>query len=69
VNEQVAQLVLGGSPQAFGTYGSSGSAAQFKIDEYFFGPGMVTVAPVPEPASLSVIVLAGAAAMRRRRRA
>jgi autotransporter-associated beta strand protein len=48
VNEVVAGLVLGGVAQPPGTYGSTASSATFKNDEYFQGPGIITVAePAP----------------------
>ena len=56
VNEFVSALLLGGVPQAFGTYGSTASGATFQNDEYFSGPGVVTV--VPEPGA-AVMLLGG----------
>ncbi|MEO6035887.1 MAG: autotransporter-associated beta strand repeat-containing protein, partial [Verrucomicrobiota bacterium] len=53
INEVVGGLTLGGILQGVGTYGSSGSSALFKLDDYFAGTGTITV--VPEP---SVVVLA-----------
>jgi autotransporter-associated beta strand protein len=51
VNENVAGLVLGGVAQALGTYGSTASSATVKNDEYFSGPGIITVAvPTVRPA-------------------
>lgn len=44
INEVVAGLVLGTTPQANGTYGSTASSATFKFDEYFAGTGIITVA-------------------------
>jgi autotransporter-associated beta strand protein len=59
VNETVGGLVLGGVAQALpGTYGSSASGATFVNDDYFSGNGVITLAAVPEPASLSVVALA-----------
>jgi fibronectin-binding autotransporter adhesin len=44
VNEKVAALSLGGTPQSFGlTYGSLSSSAAIKSDVYFAGTGIVTV--------------------------
>ncbi len=53
VNEAVGRLILGFDldAEAAGTYGSSMSQATNKNDEFFSGPGMITV--VPEPASPS----------------
>ena len=51
-----ATWILGTISQIPGTYGSSASSAQFKNDEYFSGPGTVTV--VPEPTS-AVLLLTG----------
>lgn len=51
VNEVVAGLVLGGVAQGLGTYGSTASSAAVKNDEYFSGPGIITVAvPAVRPA-------------------
>src|SRR5207248_647900 len=44
VNEKVAALLLGGTPQSFGlTYGSLSSSAAIKSNAYFAGTGIVTV--------------------------
>ena len=43
INEQVAALVLGSTPQAAGTYGATGSGATNIFDEYFSGLGIITV--------------------------
>jgi len=46
VNETVGGLILGGVAQTTaGTYGSSSSLATFKLDEFFAGAGVVTLAP------------------------
>ena len=45
INERVAALILGGTTQANGTYGSSASAATFKLNEYFSGAGILTIGP------------------------
>ena len=37
-----------------GTYGANGTGAMFQDDEYFSGPGIVTV--VPEPAAAAMLV-------------
>jgi fibronectin-binding autotransporter adhesin len=58
VNDVVGGLVLGGVTQNTpGTYGSTASTAMFQNDEFFSGPGVVTLAAVPEPASLSLLAL------------
>lgn len=69
VNEAVSALFLGGIPQAFGTYGSTASAAAIRNDEYFSGKGIVTV--VPEPAAVALLFggLLPMLALRRPRRA
>jgi autotransporter-associated beta strand protein len=54
VNETVGGLVLGGLPQAPGTYGSTSSLATFKDNEYFAGSGIVTV--IPEPGGASILL-------------
>jgi autotransporter-associated beta strand protein len=43
INDLVASLMLGGLPQAGGTYGSTASAATFQNDVYFSGSGILTV--------------------------
>jgi hypothetical protein len=70
INETVRGLVLGGTPRAVGTWGSSASAATFKNDEFFSGTGVVTVtALVPEPgAAISLVGGAGMLLALRRRR-
>jgi autotransporter-associated beta strand protein len=47
VNETVAGLFLGGVSQPYGAYGSTTSGATYQYDEYFSGPGILTVAPPP----------------------
>ena len=44
INETVGSLLLDGIAQPAGTYGSSASAAAHKLDQYFTGPGILTVA-------------------------
>lgn len=57
VNEAIGGLVLGGIAQTgFGTYGATGSGATFIFDDYFQGPGVVTL--VPEP-SAAIAILSG----------
>lgn len=47
ITEIVQSLVLGGSAQEAGTYGSSTSNAMFKFDEYFAGTGVISVVNLP----------------------
>jgi fibronectin-binding autotransporter adhesin len=48
INETVGGLILGGVAQTTsGTYGSSSSGATFQSDEYFSGPGTITLALAP----------------------
>jgi autotransporter-associated beta strand protein len=49
VNETVAGLLLGDAAQPAGTYGSKDSAATHKLDNYFSGPGVLTVSLVSRP--------------------
>ena len=51
VNETVAGLVLGDTAQLGGTYGSKDSTATHKRDEFFAGPGMLTVTGTTKPAA------------------
>jgi fibronectin-binding autotransporter adhesin len=69
INETVAGLVLNGSTQAFGTYGSTSSSATFQNDTFFSGTGIITVAPVPEPGGILLVcgLAAGGAGWLRRR--
>lgn len=66
INEIIGGLILGGTPQGPGTYGSTVSAATFKNDEYFTGSGILTV--VPEPAAPAFLLLTALALPLRRRR-
>jgi autotransporter-associated beta strand protein len=60
VNVTVHGLILNGTGMPAGTYGSSTSAATYKLDNYFAGPGILTVtAAVPEPATLTLLGTAG----------
>jgi autotransporter-associated beta strand protein len=68
VNETIGMLLLNGVAQEIGTYGSTASAATFKNDEFFSGTGILNVTLVPEPASLSLVTLAAAGLLARRRR-
>ena len=47
VNETVGNLILAGSPQVAGTYGSTTSAATFQNNEFFSGSGIITVVVAP----------------------
>jgi autotransporter-associated beta strand protein len=67
INETVNMLLLGGVPQAPGTYGSTASVAAFKSDEYFSGTGILTVL-VPEPSSLMLLCIGALGIVGRRRR-
>jgi autotransporter-associated beta strand protein len=69
INETVAGLVLNGTTQAFGTYGSTSSGATFQNDTFFSGTGIITVAPVPEPGGILLLcglAVGGAGWLRRR---
>jgi fibronectin-binding autotransporter adhesin len=66
VTDTIGALYFGDELQAFGTWGSSASGAQFTNDTFFSGTGILNV--VPEPASLSVLGLAGGMLLMRRRR-
>jgi len=76
INETVNQLLLAGTGQAAGTYGSTASAATFTNDEFFAGTGILTVisagagggqGAVPEPTSIVLLIL-GITGMSIRRR-
>jgi autotransporter-associated beta strand protein len=59
-DDTVNGLILGIAPAATGfTYGSTASSAQVKNDEYFSGPGILTVVAVSEPGTWAM--LAGSA--------
>jgi autotransporter-associated beta strand protein len=49
INETVGGLILGGVTQPGGTYGASGSGAMFVNDDFFAGPGIITVVPAAPP--------------------
>jgi autotransporter-associated beta strand protein len=68
INETVNMLLLNGVPQGPGTYGSTSSGAMFKFGNFFSGSGVITVL-VPEPASVSLLLvgIAGLVARRARR--
>ena len=70
INEIVGALVLGGVTQTqLGTYGSSASDADFKLDAYFSTAGTGVVSLVPEPTSLALLGLGAIGLLTRRRRA
>jgi fibronectin-binding autotransporter adhesin len=70
VNDTIVSLILGGAVQNNpGTYGSTFSSADYRNDEFFSGPGVLTL--VPEPGSaISLLggfgMLAGLQRFRRR---
>jgi len=45
INEEIAVLVLGGTTQSAGTYGSTSSSADNTDDNYFSGVGIITALP------------------------
>lgn len=48
INETVGSLILGGVVQtAAGSYGAPGSGANFELDQFFAGSGVVTIAASP----------------------
>jgi autotransporter-associated beta strand protein len=49
INDLITSLILGGTTQANGTYGSSLSSATNKLDQYFSGTGIITVGAVTIP--------------------
>lgn len=69
VNEVVGGLILGGVPQTqAGTYGSTASAATFQNDEYFSGPGVITLAPEPGAAAVAGVFASASLLTSRRAR-
>lgn len=66
-SEIVASLTINGTPMAEGTYGATGSGADFIDDAHFSGTGMLQV--VPEPSLLGGVAAGLALLMRRNRRA
>jgi hypothetical protein len=55
VYEVVGGLSLDGVEQPIGTYGSSTSAAANRYDQYFSGPGVLSV--IPEPGGFAAVGL------------
>ncbi len=51
LNETVGSLFLDGAEQAVGTYGATGSGAQFIRDDFFTGDGLLTVSSGVAPPS------------------
>lgn len=72
IQETVAMLDFNGVKQAPGTYGATGSGAQFVDDAHFSGGGILNVTAVPEPGTgvlAGVGTLLAAVALGRRRKA
>lgn len=66
VDDTIGALVLGGiSETGIGTYGATGSGADFIRDDFFAGSGVVRL--VPEPGSLAILGLIGIGLTGRRR--
>jgi fibronectin-binding autotransporter adhesin len=65
VAEVVGNLFLGGVLQPSGSYGATGSGAQYIDDNYFSGTGVLYV---PEPATLGLLLPAAGLVLGRRRR-
>jgi len=59
VNETVARLMIDGVEQSAGTYGSKESGANNKDDNYFRGPGILTVISGPPTLAITSITSLG----------
>jgi T5SS/PEP-CTERM-associated repeat protein/autotransporter-associated beta strand protein len=54
--DTISMFYLDGSAQAFGTWGGTGSGAQYIDPALFSGSGVLDVTPVPEPAAFGFIL-------------
>jgi hypothetical protein len=65
-SDTVDYLYIDGSPMAAGTWGKTGSGADYFNDTYFTGTGVLTV--LPEPATMALLGLGGLGVLLRRKR-